>query len=162
MCLFVKTACRAKRVLRGGFTLIELLVVVLIIGILAAVALPQYERAVEKSRAAEAFVVLKKIADNVNLINLAGTDIVDNDVLCDLAYEGITLPRRNFGDIDVLQGKHYCYYVSAVATAFPGACDDESFDYFIQIDDKGEFFCNSETDKGDSFCKMLGLKNGSF
>lgn len=50
-----------------GFTLIELLVVVLIIGVLAAVAVPQYQKAVERTRAQEGILALRTIQQSYDM-----------------------------------------------------------------------------------------------
>ena len=69
-----------------AFTLIELLVVVLIIGILAAIALPQYQKAVMKSRLVQMQVhldALRKAAEVYYLANNvypAGVDALDIDI----------------------------------------------------------------------------------
>lgn len=49
---------------KKGFTLVEILTVVLIVGILSALALPQYRRVVERARATEAISGLKTLYDS--------------------------------------------------------------------------------------------------
>ncbi len=64
----------------GGFALIELLVVVLIIGILAAVALPQYEKAVERARMMEGLTMVT----NMGKMQLAAY-LANGDCSADIA-----------------------------------------------------------------------------
>lgn len=60
-----------KNISKNGFTLIELLVVVLIIGILASVALPQYTKAVEKTRIMRLLPNLRYLKNEIELYYMA-------------------------------------------------------------------------------------------
>ncbi|MBO4674746.1 MAG: prepilin-type N-terminal cleavage/methylation domain-containing protein [Elusimicrobiaceae bacterium] len=73
-----------------GFTLIELLVVVLIIGILAAMALPQYFKAVERSRMSEAVTLMANIAQSQQRKYLQINKYVSNFRGLDVAPKGAT------------------------------------------------------------------------
>ena len=97
--------CSKSRLLalrRAGFTLIELLVVVLIIGILAAVALPQYERAVLKSRVATAVPWYKVFRDGKKMYDMEHGGLYPQDFRVILNSAGVTPPGEvtcaNVGD----------------------------------------------------------------
>jgi type IV pilus assembly protein PilE len=69
--IFNLTRTKFHRLKNSAFTLIELLVVVLIIGILAAIALPYYNAAVDKSRASQALANINTLFSAAQMHRLA-------------------------------------------------------------------------------------------
>ena len=147
--------------MKRGFTLIELLVVVLIIGILSAIALPQYERAVERAKVSEARIVLNAMYKNYQLCKLEnpGDNCTDfNNFTIALPGEIVTAncidgyQCVNTKDWEYSRDTSNLFYANRVING-----DKDNYPYYVYID-QGEFFCTNTGEK--DYCKMLGSSCG--
>ncbi|MBO5011981.1 MAG: prepilin-type N-terminal cleavage/methylation domain-containing protein [Elusimicrobiaceae bacterium] len=87
-----------------GFTLIELLVVVLIIGILSAVALPQYQKAVDKAQFMEMLTGCKKLSQAIELFYMSSGEYPQYWTDLDIEIQGCEASTTQWYD---LYCKHY-------------------------------------------------------
>ena len=139
-----------KNIYNKGFTLIELLVVVLIIGILASIALPQYERAVARSRAAGYFASMKPLMEATEVCRLAAYDECTFDVLDVEAPECRRLSQEFYCsyDLDTVQGAYVRVNIYDMSGSKGPA-------FFLGLAKDGRRFCCGR--KGSEECPKYGF-----
>lgn len=128
----------------AAFTLIELLVVVLIVGILAAVALPQYEKAVARSRVSQGLVWMNAVITAQEIYKMANGEYSDN--LDDI---GAGLPQG-----------HTCFMFKLVEALCRVDIGRDKKVYISYVFPSGKLYCRTLAERdgfGDEVCKTFGV-----
>lgn len=150
--------------MKQGFTLIELLVVVLIIGILSAVALPQYQAAVAKSR-------LGAVMSNVRALkNAQEAYFLANGTYLNDTFEGLAFDLDGFTRIGAGNYTDGKTGYDALSRGDTGRKDVIGYVrngseitncygmYLDYSDNPGKTFCGAKADDetANRVCKSLG------
>ncbi len=140
-----------------GFTLIELLVVVLIIGILAGVAVPQYRKAVAKARTVRILPLLRALADAEERFYMANGYYVT--AIEDIESLDVVWPDKYLSD-----GKMARWDINGdgVVATYNYRVDMPLVGYFFHYGNtshpiKGKFYCNGyDSELKAEICRSLG------
>ena len=156
----------------GGFTLIELLVVVLIIGILSAIALPQYRLAVAKAKLGKNLSLLRAVKDAQERYLMANgqyaTQFADLDIslpgrpTINPGVEGTSMEGQeaDYGDfvLRLLTVGRFVYTVNRLS-------DGSGINFGLRLEqsnsENGPALCIASNSKPDSLshklCKSFGV-----
>ena len=164
---------------KKAFTLLELLVVVLIIGILAGIALPQYQMAVTKAKVASILPLMRRWKDAMQEYKLQHGSYEDLDSETGGADLGVTWPsdwKKNKNGLpscddytscvndywecgaDLLgegrEGSVSCWHeINSAGDAFTIIMNQPDNGYF-----PNKIICYAEGNEGHKVCKALGGK----
>ncbi len=124
---------------QNGFTLIELMIVVAVIGVLSAVAVPQYQKYVAKAEVATALATITALKTTVETHAITNGEFPESDAA------GITIPNMESGDITLFKGTNSA---GEIQFKFSGGVND--------LKDKNIYL--ARTKDGKWSCKNDGIE----
>ena len=154
---------------KKGFTLMEVIVIVLIIGILAAIGVPQYQRALESSRSSDAIVTIGNIvtAQEMQLLQSGSFTPNFSDLMLDIPLERPAQATYGWDSQDSRGESQFfeydisgCMYGECSISAFRKE-DDGGHLYEIRLTgmdtsgNKGVRSCHSDDEYGRKICLLI-------
>lgn len=127
-----------------GFTLIELMIVVVIIGILAAMAVPRFMRAATKAKQSEAKGILKQV------YTMQRAYFVEHDAYCRNGVTASAAAPTAFAPlaVEIMPSARYTYVMVVAGATFTCTAtanlDDDATNDVWTIDQNGNLVCTSD------------------